>query len=543
MGSTDTVHRKVMSRAELLERREAARREGRTVVQCHGCFDIVHPGHVRHLRHAATLGDVLLVTITADAVMNKGGGRPLFPQELRAENLAALDCVDWVAVNPDATAEALLELVRPDVYIKGREYEFNNDPRFAAERAAVERHGGRVVFSSGDVVFSSTVLVSAMEQREDPFHAGLQRLIASHDLTPARLDRVIDSFKGRRIAVFGETITDTYITCDRPEIAGEAPVMSLRPLEHVSYDGGSAIIARHLAAMGARPVLVTALPATPGAEAMRQRLAVEGVEVRWVEIDGPMLEKQRFLVGAQKVMKLDLVRPIALDATQRHEWLALARRAAADCEAAIIADFGNGLLAGRTLIDTTAAVRPAVRILAGDTSGRRSGLMQMRHMDLLCPTEAELRNALHDYDASLNAVVWRLLDDTQTRAAFVTMGADGLISFERDQGAESTGWATRVRGEHVPALTPWAVDALGCGDALLSAALLTLTVGGSYTDAAVLGSVAASAEAARLGNAVVTAADLRAGVRRLDGARLAVATPGVVSSAGGIGAGNARVAV
>jgi len=543
MGSTDTVHRKVMSRAELLERREAARREGRTVVQCHGCFDIVHPGHVRHLRHAATLGDILLVTITADAVMNKGTGRPLFPQELRAENLAALDCVDWVAVNPDATAEELLELVRPDVYIKGREYEFNNDPRFAAERAAVERHAGRVVFSSGDVVFSSTALVSAMEQREDPFHAGLQRLIASHELTPARLDRVIDSFKGRRIAVFGETITDTYITCDRPEIAGEAPVMSLRPLEHVSYDGGSAIIARHLAAMGARPVLVTALPATPGAEAMRQRLAVEGVEVRWVEIDGPMLEKQRFLVGAQKVMKLDLVRPLALDATQRNQWITLARRTAADCEAAVIADFGNGLLAGRVLVETTAAVRPAVRILAGDTSGRRSGLMQMRQMDLLCPTEAELRNALHDYDASLNAVVWRLLDETQTKAAFVTMGADGLISFERAHGAETSGWATRVRGEHVPALTPWAVDALGCGDALLSAALLTLTVGGSYTDAAVLGSVAASAEAARLGNAVVTAADLRAGVRRLDGARLSVATPGVVSSAGGIGAGNARVAV
>jgi cytidyltransferase-like protein len=86
---------KVLSRDELCARREEARRLGRTVVQCHGCFDIVHPGHVRHLRHAAEQGDLLLVTITADAVMKKGEGRPLFPQELRAENLAALDCVDW----------------------------------------------------------------------------------------------------------------------------------------------------------------------------------------------------------------------------------------------------------------------------------------------------------------------------------------------------------------------------------------------------------------------------------------------------------------
>jgi rfaE bifunctional protein nucleotidyltransferase chain/domain len=115
------------------------------VVQCHGCFDIVHPGHIRHLQHAARQGDLLLVTITADACVNKGDGRPLFNEELRAENLAALDCVDLVFVNPDPTAEKLLDEVRPDIFIKGREYESNKDPRFAAEREAVERHGGRVV--------------------------------------------------------------------------------------------------------------------------------------------------------------------------------------------------------------------------------------------------------------------------------------------------------------------------------------------------------------------------------------------------------------
>lgn len=528
---------KILTRESLLARREAARREGRTVVQCHGCFDIVHPGHVRHLQFAARQGDVLLVTITADAEMKKGEGRPLIPQELRAENLAALDCVAWVYINPHATAEALLDELRPDVYIKGKEYEHNRDPRFAAEREAVERHGGRVVFSSGDVVFSSTALVAALERSADPFQSRLRRLIDEHDFSVERAGELIASFRGARVCVVGEVITDTYVLCDRPVVAGESPVMSLRPLEQRSYDGGAAIVARHLAAMGAAPVLVTALPRTTAAEALRQRLALDGVEVRWIDAEGPMLEKQRFLVGAQKVMKLDLVHPITLDAAARERLVALATEAASGGEAAVLCDFGHGLLSGDVLGNLCRALRPLVRFLAGDVSGRRAGLLQMYDMDLLCPTEVELRESTHDYDASLNAVVWKLMEFTRTRHAFVTLGADGLIAFDRIPGTESLdGWASRLRGEHVPAVTPWAIDPLGCGDALLAAASLALTRGGNLTTAALLGSVAAGIEAQRLGNEVVSAADLRAGVARLAQARLAVTT--VTGAAGG-----ARVAV
>ena len=252
--STQRDQRKILTRAELMRRRSSARDNARVVAHCHGCFDIVHPGHVRHLQHAARQGDVLIVTITADAVMNKGEGRPLFPQELRAESLAALDCVDWVCINTDATADAILEDLRPDIYIKGREYESNDDPRFAAEREAVERHGGRVIFTSGDIVFSSTALISEMEHREDPSHARLRQLHLAHDLSRERMDELIDGFAGQRVLVVGETIIDTYVMCDRPEVTGEGPMMSLRPLEQISYDGGAAIIAQHLAAMGARPI-------------------------------------------------------------------------------------------------------------------------------------------------------------------------------------------------------------------------------------------------------------------------------------------------
>lgn len=490
---------------------------------CHGCFDIVHPGHIRHLQHAARLGDQLLVTITGDTMLAKGTGRPLIPQELRAENLAALDCVSLVAINNRPTAAELLESIQPDVYVKGREYEHNRDPRFSLEKQIVERHGGRVVFSSGDVVFSSTALISALEESASPFQSTLRQLTSQHDVSPGRVDEYIEEFREQRVLVIGETIKDTYVMCERPAVAGESPIMTLRPVEYRSFDGGAAIIARHLAAMGAKSTLLTALPRSAEAQALRERLSADGVDTKWIDVDGAMIEKQRFLVGASKVMKLDLGGPLVLDAAHRKSLVSTASVLADDFDAVIIADFGQGLFTSTLLTELCAALRPVVPVMTGDVSGRRSNLMAMRDMDLLCPSESEIRDALHDYDQGLSSVVWRVLDFTKSKAAIATLGEDGLIAFERLPGADANpqDWQTRLSAQPVPALAPFAVDQLGCGDALLAAATLCLCVQSPLAVAALIGSVAAAAQARRLGNAVIGAADLRQGIRRLSAAQLA----------------------
>lgn len=515
--------KKIVSMEQAAAFLRAAQGEGETVVMCHGCFDIVHPGHVRHLQHAARLGDRLIVTVTGDGLMDKGSNRPLIPQELRAENLAALDCVDWVAINRHPTAAEILEKLKPDIYVKGREYEHNHDPRFLLEKAIVERHGGRVVFTSGDVVFSSTALIAAMEQASSPVQAALRQIIEQHEVTPESMDALIERFRGRRILVMGEAIRDTYVMCERPAVAGESPIMTLRPLEYRGFDGGAAIIARHIAAMGGEATLLTALPRSTEAEALRRRLNAERVDVRWIDIDAPLIEKQRFLVGATKVMKIDLGGPITLDATDQDALIGFASEIAIDCDAAVIADFGQGLFTGAMLTRLCEALRPRVPVLTGDVSGRRSNLLAMRHMDVLCPSEAEVRDALHDYDEGLSSVVWRVLDMTDSKAAIATLGEEGLIAFDRlpdaDENLET--WQTRLDAQHVPALSPYAVDQLGCGDALLAAATMTLAAGGTLVQASLLGSVAAACEAQRLGNAVIGSAELRRGVRRLCDAQLA----------------------
>ncbi|MEM9064889.1 MAG: PfkB family carbohydrate kinase [Planctomycetota bacterium] len=524
---------KIVDHAQLLRERSALRTQGRRLVHCHGCFDIVHPGHIRHLRHAKAQGDALLVTITGDAAIAKGLGRPLIPEELRAENLAALDFVDLVYIEARPTAADLLDEVAPEVYVKGKEYETNHDPRFADEKRAVERRGGRVVFSSGDVVFSSTALIHAMEAQTDPFHSRLSELLDRPELSSDELFGLIGRVRGKRVVVVGEVILDTYVLCDRPDVAGESPVMTLRPLERRHYDGGAAVIARHLAAMGARPTLVTALPDTEVAEQMRARLASEGVEVRAVGSPVAVPEKQRFMVGAQKVMKVDLVQPVAMSEAQSAELLALAVDAAGECgDAGVIADFGLGLLGGSAVERLSGSLRPLVRTLSGDVSGRRNALRHMRRMDLLAPSESELRTSAGRFDDGLPAVAWETMSHTETGAMIVSMGPEGLIAFERLPGDPAPGevWARRLRGEHVPALVGHAADPMGCGDAMLSVATLALTGGGSMLQAGFLGAIAAAVEAQRVGNVPVSASDLRRSIARLRAAHLTYAGTEVLAA-------------
>ncbi len=524
-----------------MELRESARRDGRRVVQCHGCFDIIHPGHIRHLRHARSLGDVLLVSITGDAEVGKGVGRPLIPEELRAEALAELDCVDWVYVERGPTAIDLLELVRPDVFVKGREYETNNDPRFQAEREMVESHGGRVVFSSGDVVFSSTALIAAIETSVDPFHAKLAALAGKPELESPGLFALLAAARGRRIVVVGEIVIDEYVLCDRPDVAGESPILTLRPLDRRRYDGGAAIVCRHLAALGAKPVLVTALPESTEGSALKKRLASEGVEVRSITATAPIAIKQRYLVGMQKVMKVDLVEPIEMDAAAQDQLVDLAASTASEkggYDAAILTDFALGLFTPTIMGRLCRKLRPVVRALTGDVSSRRAHLRAMRDMDLICPNEMELRDAAGLHDLGLPVVVWRLLEETRSKAALVTLGPEGLIAFDRlpeslvrsDDTTDAT-WRTRLVGEHIPAMAPYAVDPLGCGDTLLAVATLALVSGGSIIPAAYLGSAAAAVQAQNLGNIPITPAQLRRMITRVHSAHLTYTGSDLLESA------------
>ncbi|HRK29961.1 MAG TPA: PfkB family carbohydrate kinase [Tepidisphaeraceae bacterium] len=498
---------KLLSLEDLLNLRQSARADGRTVVHCHGCFDIVHPGHIHHLQYARSLGDMLVVSVTRDTNVNKGVARPLIPDDLRAASLAALECVDAVYLNPDPTAVELLGALQPDIYVKGREYEHNHDPRFLAERDAVTSAGGRIVFSSGDIVYSSTALISQM-QRQDAFSdEKLRRFCDEGGLTAASLANTVHRFRGQKVVVIGDYILDRYHFCDATGVAGEAPMMALRSLDRRDYDGGAGVIAAHLAAVGAEPILVTALADDDESRQAEIRLRAAGIEVVASRHRRDLVTKSRFLADETKLFKLDEGAAQPTDSIAQAAVADQILAAAQGAAAVIFADFGYGLITTGLLDQIMPRLRATVPIITADVSGKQATLARFKDVDLLCPTEREMRETLQDFSSGLGAVVAHLLQVTRARHALVTLGKQGLVSFRWPENTPAAS-GYRLRSDYLPAMSARCVDPLGCGDALLAIASLALATGASIEAAAYLGSAAAGIEVEKLGNVPITTDEL-----------------------------------
>ena len=152
----------VVSQSELLERRQNWRKQGRKVVFTNGCFDLIHPGHVRLLETARAQGDILVVAVNSDESVGrlKGPNRPILPQTDRAEILAAMAAVDAVTVFSEDTPCALLERLLPDVLVKGADWS-----HWIAGREIVEGSGGEVVAIPIEEHYSTTDLVQTIRDR------------------------------------------------------------------------------------------------------------------------------------------------------------------------------------------------------------------------------------------------------------------------------------------------------------------------------------------------------------------------------------------
>lgn len=159
---------KIMPLQELAQKIERLKSKGRKIVLCHGCFDLMHPGHIKHFQAAKKMGDVLVVTVTPDRYVDKGPGRPVFDQQLRADCIAALACVDYVAVNQWPTAENTLRLLLPDCYVKGQEFENLEDVTGKIQKEfEVVREIGAQMHYTREVVFSSTQLLNTFFKKNE----------------------------------------------------------------------------------------------------------------------------------------------------------------------------------------------------------------------------------------------------------------------------------------------------------------------------------------------------------------------------------------
>jgi rfaE bifunctional protein nucleotidyltransferase chain/domain len=514
---TQSPDRKILDRDHLAQTLRELRASGKRVVQCHGCFDIVHPGHVRYLQFARQLGDVLVVSLTGDAAITKSPDRPYIPQELRAENLAALEFVDWVVIDPNPSACELLETLRPDVYVKGREYATASDPRFIREREVVERYGGRVVFHSGDVVFSSTRLIQSLEREEHLDECRLRVLCSRNAINLSAVRAAVEEFMNTPVIVVGDLVRERYVFCDASEAADDAPVLALQKLGSATYWGGAAAVALQLQALGAQALLVTAT----GEDAVSREAMLElehcAVETRGLSARQGLVRHTTFIADDAKVLRLrDGVCEPLDSAWERRAAAAICERLTAS-SLLIWCDHGYGMVTPGLVRAVTRTARSRDVVVTGHAPGPRGEARTLRETDLLCVTERRLREAMHDMGSGLPSVAWNLLSQTRGQTAIVSLHKRGLIGFDgraeesvaaSQKGEPRRDGPKRLRSEFVPALATRYVDLLGVDEAVLSTASLALATGWSLPLATYLAAAAEAVAAARPGRACVRSAEL-----------------------------------
>jgi rfaE bifunctional protein nucleotidyltransferase chain/domain len=217
----------------------------RKIVLCHGVFDLLHLGHIKHFEEAKKHGDVLIVTVTPDNYVYKGPNKPVFSLQQRIETLAALQTVDFVAANKWESAIETIKIVKPNIYCKGPDYKDNSldyTKKILEEKKAIKSIGGKIEYTSDETIFSSSNILNKFgDVYSDNQKSIIQKI--SKKLNFKQINKMIDELKNLKVLVIGETIIDQYYFCEALGKSGKEPTLVLRDLNMEQYPGGAAAVA------------------------------------------------------------------------------------------------------------------------------------------------------------------------------------------------------------------------------------------------------------------------------------------------------------
>ena len=411
--------------------------KSKKVVHCHGVFDLLHHGHLKHFCLAKNYGDILVVTITPDRFVNKGPGRPHFTEAKRAEMLAALEVVDYVAINEAPTAIPAIGALKPDFFVKGPDYKNKDSDITGAileEEDAVRSVGGKLVFTD-DETDSSTRLINAFLS---PWDEDQKKAIDDLKAGWSILDLLglIDRMKGLKVLVIGEPIVDTYIFCQPENLSSKSPSISSRFISREDYAGGSLAIGRHLDALGCD---VTLLYTHGGEDYFLDLLAryreetacqVESVELRGI----PTPRKTRYIepFGAQRMFELIDVRHDQWEHADPSDFIEILSRHSISYDMTMVADFGHGLLEGPVLEQLNKA--EGVIALNVQTNSENYGFNRFdkhEHYDYLSIDERECRLGMHDRSTPIEQLAKQTYERIH-KPFSITLGGRGSLYFDPD---------------------------------------------------------------------------------------------------------------
>tara|TARA_Y100001960_G_C14765107_1_gene876482 strand:+ start:1663 stop:3198 length:1536 start_codon:yes stop_codon:yes gene_type:complete len=466
---------------------------------CFGHFNIIHPGHVRHFRTAVTYGRPLVVAVEGDSQLPKTHRDSVFPEEERAQALAALDLVDLVVILDHGHLREFVCQVSVSTLVLGREFESARAERVGPAIQDVRNQGGTVVFDPGETHYAtSELLYGSPGDLEKHRWRAFTRVLKTQNISLNKVFKVMEVPQKPHILVVGDVILDRYVACDPVGMSNEAPVVVVKELETQDYVGGAGIIAAHVAALGSRSTIFSVVGRDDQGEFIEQSLRELGVETILVRDAGrPTTLKIRYLVENQKLFRVSRLKEHSLSRENEEALITEIERHIDSADGILVSDFVYGVITQRLLEALRSLAAENEIPLFGDLqcSSQIGNILKFEGFSLICPTEREARIALGNHDDGVEYIANLLIQKSQSDNAVVKLGAEGFISYLNRQDKDAF-----LQRQHFPALTANPVDVTGAGDALLAAMTTGLTRGLSVMEASALACLVSAIAVQTVGN-------------------------------------------
>lgn len=453
---------KIMLLEDLIKKVEELKSSGKTVVQSHGIFDLIHPGIITHLNSAKNQGDVLIVTVIKDKDVRKGFGRPLFPENLRVENVASLEQVDYACLVDDEVPFESVKRIRPDIFAKGQPYK-ERDSKIHEKIFTEDRElyfGQTNIFETTGFSFSSSRIINNfLDVYPEETREFLQKFANKYSFND--IVEKLNSLKKLKVLLIGDGIIDEYHYCEPLGKSAKAILVVNKYLSHEVFAGGAFAIANHIAGICCDVQLISLL----GSKESRQDFITGNLRPNvktkfFYREDGPTIVKTRYINQYlnQKLFEVNYLNDNYINDDLELEVIEYLESAIPLYDMVLISDFGHGFITNKIIrfIEKTGA-RYAVNTQTNGANAGYNMITKYHNPAFVCLDEPEVRLSAQDRYGDIEVIAKDVARIVNSDYFIATRGKNGSI------GINAHGEINRT-----PIFSTKVVDTVGAGDAFFA---------------------------------------------------------------------------
>lgn len=427
-----TIKNKILLFDELIKEVEKLKQSGKTVIQSHGVFDLIHPGLIKHLNEARKQGDILVVTIIKDKDVRRGPGRPVFSENLRAENVASLEQVDYVSVVDDEMPFECVKRIKPDVFAKGQKYKERDQKihkKIFEDEKDLYFKNINIHETDGFSFSSSQIIKSFLDIYPEETKAFLKRIHEKYSFN--HIVEELNNLNNLKVLLIGDGIIDEYHYCAAMGRAAKAHLIVNKYLTHEVFAGGAFAIANHLAGLCDNVQLVTLLGNEDSREDYISNNLKPNIKTKFFyRKDGPTIVKKRYInqYMNQKLFEINYINDSFINEECEESIINYLKSEIPDYDVVLISDFGHGLITNK--INKTIEKHSKQFSVNAQTNGANAGfnlITRYQNPRYVCLDEPEARLSMQEKFSDIESVTRQLSKTIKSEHLIITLGKKGSI--------------------------------------------------------------------------------------------------------------------